>query len=153
MNSVTAYMTTPSEFFKTIENKLIGYDKYLESLKRVLPPEANFNYPPYNLVRVSENKYVLSMAVAGYSIDDISIEKAGNTLKIVGQRPSFLEEQSEDYLHRGIALRNFTREFPLINYMEVTNVYLRNGLLEIEMEYKLPDELAPKQIEIKTKKK
>ena len=103
-------------------------------------------YPPYNIAQLNENEYMISVAVAGFGMDNLSIEKDKDTLKIEGTAPKGDDEVN--YLHRGIGGRNFRREFTLAEHVDVHNAELKNGMLNIHLQREVPEELQPKKIKI-----
>jgi molecular chaperone IbpA len=108
------------------------------------------SYPPYNIERVSENEYRISMAVAGFGENDLTIEVKENVLSVRGDKQ---EEKTEDttFLHRGIAARSFERRFQLADHVEVTGARLENGLLHIDLKRELPEKMKPRTIPITAK--
>ena len=109
------------------------------------------SYPPYNIERVGENEYRISMAVAGFGEKDLSIEVKENTLSIRGEKQAEVGETT--YLHRGIAGRSFERKFQLADHVVVKGARLENGLLHIDLVRELPEAMKPRTIEITTKTK
>ena len=103
-------------------------------------------YPPYNIERLDENSYRISMAVAGFGQDDLSVEVKENELTVGGKKPVEAEESS--YLHRGIAARSFERRFQLADHVEVTNADLRDGMLHIDLKRELPEAMKARTIKI-----
>ena len=129
----------------------IGFD-YLGSLLDTLSTfegEAP-SYPPYNIERVAENDYRISMAVAGFSESDLDIEVKEHTLSIRGEKR--VEQENSTFLHRGIAARSFERRFQLADYVVVKGASLENGLLHVDLVRELPEAMKPRTIEITTKK-
>jgi molecular chaperone IbpA len=128
----------------------IGFDR-LGSLLDTLGSFENEapSYPPYNIERVSENAYRISMAVAGFSDSDFDIEVKENTLTIRGEKRS--EQENSTFLHRGIAARSFERRFQLADYVVVKGASLENGLLHVDLVRELPEAMKPRTIEITTK--
>jgi molecular chaperone IbpA len=128
----------------------IGFDR-IGSLLDTLSSFENEapSYPPYNIERVSENGYRISMAVAGFSESDLDIEVKENTLTIRGEKRA--EEQNSTFLHRGIAARSFERRFQLADYVMVKGASLENGLLHVDLVRELPEAMKPRTIEITTK--
>ncbi len=110
---------------------LLGFDRFEQLLDRVSKASAE-GYPPYNIEQVGENSLRITLAVAGFSMDDLSVSEEDNQLVIRGRHP----EETEDkvYLHRGIASRQFQRSFVLAEGIEVMNAVLDNGLLHIDLE-------------------
>jgi len=101
-------------------------------------------YPPYNIERVSEDKYTLELAVAGFKKEDIDISIEKNTLKIEGES----SKKDADYIHKGLASRRFTRAFHLNKYMEVDKAGMEDGILKVHLVRNVPDEEKPKHIKI-----
>ena len=128
----------------------IGFDR-LGSLLDTLGSFENEapSYPPYNIERVSENAYRISMAVAGFSDGDLDIEVKENTLTIRGDK--HVEQENSTFLHRGIAARSFERRFQLAEYVVVKGASLENGLLHVDLVRELPEAMKPRTIEITTK--
>ena len=107
------------------------------------------SYPPYNIERVGENEYRISMAVAGFGEDDLTIEVKENTLSIRGEKQA--EEEESTFLHRGIAGRSFERKFQLADHVVVKGAGLENGLLHVDLVRELPEAMKPRTIPIATK--
>ena len=102
------------------------------------------NYPPYNLVEVSEDTYMIELALAGFNKEDISIEQEKNVLTIKGSS----KENSNKYIHKGIGARDFTRTFSLSEYMVVAGATMENGVLRVLVIRNVPEEAKPKKFEI-----
>ncbi len=125
----------------------IGFDRLASMLDNMSGFEGDSgNYPPFNIELLEENKYRLSMAVAGFSKDEINIEVKENVLTIKGQKAS--EKEDTEYLHRGIATRDFERRFQLADHVEVKNAEMSNGLLHVELVRELPEAMKPRTITI-----
>ena len=123
----------------------IGFDRLFKELASGFANSPNGNgYPPYNIAQINENEYMISVAVAGFGMDNLSIEKDGDTLKIEGTAPKGDDEVN--YLHRGIGGRSFRREFTLAEHVDVHNAELKNGMLNIHLKREVPQELQPKKI-------
>jgi molecular chaperone IbpA len=132
----------------------IGFDSILDELMRVNAQQANTNYPPYNIVKHSEDAFAIELAVAGFREGDINITLEKNVLTIKGEQTVKLDELEKDveYLHRGISARNFDRTFTLADYVEVIGAKAENGILSIELERQVPEEQKPKTVAITYKK-
>jgi molecular chaperone IbpA len=104
------------------------------------------HYPPYNVKKIDEDNYLVELAVAGYDREDLDIKVDKDTLVIKSEREN---EDKADYLHKGIAGRNFTQTFTLGEYMIVKSASLENGMLSIKIERELPESAKPRQIKIK----
>lgn len=127
----------------------VGFDQLSNLFDNVLSNPAQPGYPPYNIERTGENSYRITMAVAGFGDDELNLESRENTLTISGAKPTQTTSDA-NYLHRGIATRNFQRSFQLADHVEVTNASLENGLLHVDLTRELPEVLKPRQIQIKS---
>jgi molecular chaperone IbpA len=131
----------------TFHRATIGFDRLFDELERGFANSPNGNgYPPYNIAQVNDDEYVITLAIAGFSMDNLDIEKDKNVLKIEGTAPK--GDEDVNYLHKGIAGRNFRREFTLADHVEVVNATLDNGMLNVYLKREVPEELQPKKIEI-----
>jgi len=121
-----------------------------DELMRVSNQQSQQNYPPYNVVKHSEDKFVIELAVAGFREGDITVTVEKNLLTIAGEQSESLDELEtpKEYLHRGISSRSFTRTFTLADHVEVIEATSKNGILSITLERKVPEELQPKKIAI-----
>ncbi|MFP4537642.1 MAG: Hsp20 family protein [Dichotomicrobium sp.] len=128
----------------------VGFDHVASILEQLAAAETDNGYPPYNIERVDENNYRITMAVAGFGENDLDIEIREGTLRIAGNKPSEAEQGESEtvFLHRGIAARNFERRFRLAEHVEVNGAKLENGLLHIDLRRELPDAMKPRKIEI-----
>ena len=127
----------------------VGFDHVASILEQLAAADTDNGYPPYNIERVDENNYRITMAVAGFSQGDLEIEVREGMLRVTGTRPEKEQEDSETvFLHRGIASRNFERRFRLAEHVEVSGAKLENGLLHIDLRRELPDAMKPRKIEI-----
>lgn len=124
----------------------IGFDRLADMLTNAARVDGN-GYPPYNIEARGEDQYRITMAVAGFSRDDIEIVSEQNTLTISGRKA---DEDSEDaeFLYRGIANRAFERRFQLADHVRVETASLENGLLHIELQRELPERMKPRRISI-----
>jgi molecular chaperone IbpA len=127
----------------------IGFDRLFNELERSFQnsPSNGNGYPPYNIAQINEDEYMISLAVAGFGMDNLEITKDKNVLKIEGTTPKGGEEVN--YLHKGIGGRNFRREFTLADHVEVEQAALELGMLNIHLVRQVPEELQPKKIAIK----
>jgi molecular chaperone IbpA len=125
----------------------VGFDRMGRLLDSASNTEAP-SYPPYNIEKVADDQYRVTMAVAGFHADDLDITQNNNTLVVTGNQSKETEEAQ--YLHRGIATRSFERQFELADHVNVTGAGLENGLLVIELKREVPEELKPRKIEIGT---
>ncbi len=126
----------------------LGFDQFEKTVDRLRKAGAD-GYPPYNIEQIGENGLRITLAVAGFSIDDLDVEIENNQLTIRGQKP---EDESRVYLYRGIAARRFQRSFILADGIEVHDADLDNGLLHINLE-RIQPESAAQKVPIKGAKK
>jgi molecular chaperone IbpA len=127
----------------------IGFDNMFDELHRIHSQQSTTNYPPYNIVQINEDEYMISMAVAGFGLDNLSVTKDKNFLIIEGKN-TIKEEDVPDinYLHRGISARDFRREFKLADHVEIENAHLELGILSVHLKREIPEEQKPKSIAI-----
>ncbi|HET6376531.1 MAG TPA: Hsp20 family protein [Methylocella sp.] len=130
----------------------IGFDRLFSMIDQAAGFETTPSYPPYNIERTGENAYRISVAVAGFSAKDLSIETKENTLTIRGSREKEGEadKQKREILYQGIAARSFERRFQLADHVHVTGANLENGLLHVDLLRELPEAQKPRQIPIAT---
>ena len=130
--------------FSPLYRSSIGFDQLPALFAHALQRDET-GFPPYNIEKVAEDQYRITLAVAGFTQDDIEIMRDGNLLTVRGRTK---EPESRTYLHRGIAGRAFERQFDLAEYVDVTGARLENGLLEIDLKRELPEALKPRRIPI-----
>ena len=129
----------------------VGFDRTFDALSIMANSKSqSVNYPPYNIRKVSDERYTIELAVAGFDEQNIDVEVEGETLTIKGNNP---QEASEGLLHQGLAARSFVRKFVLSDDMEVKGAALSNGLLYIGMQRYVPEHKRPKKISLISKKK
>ena len=132
----------------SIHRATVGFDRLFNELDRQFANSASQGYPPYNIAQINEDEYMISLAVAGFGMDNLDITKDKNILRIEGSSPKGDEEVN--YLHKGIANRNFRREFTLADHVEVEGATLELGMLNIYLKRHVPEELQPKKIAIQS---
>jgi molecular chaperone IbpA len=130
----------------SIHRSFIGFDRLFDEMETRFANSQSQGYPPYNIAQINEDEYVITLAVAGFGMDNLDITKDKNVLKIEGTAPKGDEEVN--YLHKGIGGRSFRREFTLADHVEVVNATLDNGMLNVYLKREVPEELQPKQIKI-----
>ena len=131
----------------SLHRATIGFDRLFDEMERKFANSTNSTgYPPYNIAQLNDDEYMISVAVAGFGMDNLSIEKDKNILKIEGTAPKGDEEVN--YLHKGIGGRSFRREFTLADHVDVVNAGLDLGMLNIHLKREVPEELQPKKIKI-----
>jgi molecular chaperone IbpA len=127
----------------------IGFDRLLNALEAASRVATFDNWPPYDIAKTGENEYRISMAVAGFTKEDLSITQEQNLLLVVGHKSGDGEGNGE-YLYRGIAGRAFQRRFELADHVKVVSASLVNGMLVIDLKRELPEQLKPRRIAIGT---
>ncbi|MBY5993526.1 Hsp20 family protein [Ferrimonas balearica] len=123
----------------------IGFDRFAKVMDEAMRVEQG-GFPPYNIELVEQDKYRISMAVAGFTQEELDIEVEGDTLRIEGTKAK--ADEPRQFLHQGIAERNFKRRFRLADHVKVVGADLQNGLLHVELERELPEALKPRKISI-----
>ena len=137
--------------FAPLYRATVGFDRIADLMDRVLSADvAQPTYPPYNIERTAENAYRITMAVAGFSEDELSITQEQNMLLEAGSKAT---DENAQYLHRGIAGRSFQRRFQLADHVRVEGATLVNGLLTIDLRREIPEEMKPRRIAISSQEK
>jgi molecular chaperone IbpA len=139
--TMTTYDFTP--LYRTA----IGFDRLANALSNSARVD-NGGYPPYNILSVDDDQYRITMAVAGFSEQDLSIVSEQNTLVVSGRLADDEQQDEAEYLYQGIANRAFERRFQLADHVKVTAARLENGLLHIDLARELPEAMKPRQIQI-----
>ena len=125
----------------------VGFDRLFSMLDQLVSVDSAPTYPPYNIERTGENAYRISVAVAGFTDQDLQIEVKENALTVRGERKQ-TEERKTDVLYQGIAARTFERRFQLADGVQVTGAALENGLLHVDLVREIPEAKKPKLIPI-----
>ena len=132
--------------FSPLYRATVGFDQIADMVDRLTTSEVQTSsYPPYNIEKIDKDTYLISVAVAGFSEDDLSVEVKENSLIISAGKS---DEEKKNYLHRGIASRSFKQQFQLADHVQVTGASHSDGMLHIELKRELPEALKPKQIPI-----
>jgi len=124
----------------------VGFDTIVDELLRISQQQSQQNYPPYNVVRDSEDKFTIEVAVAGFEQGEIDVTIEGSMLVIRGEQTR--QEDTREYLHKGISARDFTRSFTLAEHVEVNGAEVTSGILTIKLERRVPESAKPKAIAI-----
>jgi molecular chaperone IbpA len=134
--------------FSPLFRSMIGFDRLSSALENAYRSEPG-GYPPYNIEVSGENDYRITMAVAGFSEDELGLEVKENILTVAGSRK---EDEGEErrFLYRGIANRSFERKFQLADYVRVVDARLENGLLHVHLRREIPEAMKPRRIEIRS---
>lgn len=135
--------------FAPLYRSSVGFDQIANMMDRVLSNDgATPSYPPYNIEKLDDDSYRISIAVAGFSDADLSVEVRDKALIVSAKKAE--EDEGKTYLHRGIATRAFERRFHLADHVQVTGAEHLDGMLHIELQRQVPEALKPRQIEIKS---
>jgi molecular chaperone IbpA len=132
--------------FSPLYRSTVGFDRLFDMLDQATRVEPMTNWPPYNIEKLGEDQYRITMAVAGFSPDEIELVQKENTLFVSGQKHP--EQEGVQTLHRGIANRSFKQSFNLADHVKVVGADLVNGLLTVELKREVPEALKPRKIEI-----
>jgi molecular chaperone IbpA len=125
----------------------VGFDRLADMMDRVMATDVSHaSYPPYNIEKTAENAYRISVAVAGFAAEDLSVEVKENALVVAARKAS--DETERTYLHRGIATRAFERRFHLADHVRVSCASHADGMLHIDLVREIPEALKPRRIEI-----
>ena len=129
----------------------VGFDRLFDLIENSARLQQSDNYPPFNIERVSEDSYRVTLAVAGFKADEIDITAQQNLLQISGRKEETSAEDRAKFLHLGIANRNFERRFELADFVRVENASLADGLLVVDLVREVPDAMKPRKIAINGK--
>lgn len=124
------------DMFKGADKHLVGFDRVFDrlfDLSKTSQWNNGTNYPPYNIVKTDETNYLIEMAVAGFTKDEISVEVSGDILNVRGEKTSTEDSTKTEYLYKGLALRNFSRNFTLSENVEVEGAEVDNGVLTLRL--------------------
>jgi molecular chaperone IbpA len=134
--------------FSPLYRSTVGFDRLFSMLDQIGQPDSGQTYPPYNIERTGEDAYRVTMAVAGFGENEISIEAHRNVLTVKGEKAEESANEGAELLYRGIASRAFERRFQLADHVEVTGATLKNGLLHVDLKRNIPEEMKPRKIAI-----
>lgn len=146
-----------SKDFSPLYRSFIGVDHLASLIDQASSAEKQSTYPPYNIELLAEDQYRITMAVAGFSEQDIDIESKNNSLIIVGTKAGKTNTESSEnkiqrkFLHQGIAERNFERKFQLGEHVKVIGAFMENGLLHVDLKREIPEAMKPRKIAINGK--
>jgi molecular chaperone IbpA len=133
--------------FTALYPQFVGFDNIFNELERLVDgttPTRNTSFPPHNIIKLDDNKYVVEMAVAGFGQDEVDVEIHDGTLVVKGEK----KDQTEvDYLYRGIATRSFTKSIRLNDSIEVRGAQFKDGILKIALENIIPEHKKPRKVE------
>jgi molecular chaperone IbpA len=130
-----------------INRALIGFDQMFDQMERRFANSVSNNYPPHNILKLEENEYAIQLAVTGFDKSEISVTVENNVLVVKGESMS-TDYAPEAYIHRGLATRDFIKEFPLAEHIEVVGAETKNGMLTVKLVRNVPESAKPKVINI-----
>ena len=136
--------------FSPLFRSSVGFDRLVNALEAASRVESIDNWPPYDIAKTGEDDYRITMAVAGFSEDELSVTQEQNMLLVAGKKSA---DENAQYLHRGIAGRSFQRRFQLADHVRVEGATLVNGLLTIDLRREIPEEMKPRRIAISSQEK
>jgi len=156
----------PASLFKTLNHEdlmmrgfdltpyrrsTVGFDRLFDLIENSARLQSTDNYPPFNIERLDEDRYRVTLAVAGFKAEEIDITAQQNLLQIVGRKAEVTDDDRSKYLHLGIANRSFERRFELADFVRVDNAGLSDGLLSVELVREIPDAMKPRKVAINGK--
>jgi molecular chaperone IbpA len=130
-----------------LSRALIGFDQMFDQMERRYANSVSNNYPPHNILRLADNEYAIQLAVTGFEKTEISVTVENNILVVKGESIT-VDYAPEQYLHRGLATRDFVKEFPLAEHIEVAGAEIKNGMLIVKLVRNIPESAKPKVIDI-----
>ncbi len=133
--------------FTALYPQFVGFDNIFNELERLVDgtaPTRNTSFPPHNIIKVDDNRYVVEMAVAGFGQDEVDVEIQDGTLIVKGEKK---DQDKVDYLYRGIATRSFTKSIRLSDTIEVRGAQFKDGILKIGLENVIPEHKKPRKVE------
>lgn len=131
--------------FSPFYRSSIGFDRIFNLLENASPPQNADNWPPYDIAKLGEDSYRIVLAVAGFGEDELTVTHQPNMLVIDGAKT---ENEDVQYLHHGLALRSFARQFELADHVTIVGAKLENGLLIVDLKKEIPEEMKPRRIAI-----
>ena len=148
MNTLTT-LDLPA-FMNAAHRNFIGVDRLMDRMASNLSTPNDQGYPPYNVVKLDDNNFVIELAVAGFGKDSINLTVQDSVLSIEGSQETN-DDNEANYLHKGISSRKFRRTFDLADYVEVTDATVKDGVLKVTLERHIPEELKPREIPVSFK--
>ena len=133
-----------------LSRALVGFDTMFDQMERRYANSVTNNYPPHNILKTGDNQYEIQIAVTGFEKSEISVTVESNVLTVTGEGAESIRHENPEivYLHRGLATRDFVKEFPLAEHIEVVGAETKNGMLTIKLVRNIPESAKPKVIDI-----
>jgi molecular chaperone IbpA len=135
--------------FSPLTHTTLGFEKFFDDVEKLLSTDVQktvSNFPPHNIVKLDDNRYLVELAVAGFSKDDIEISVEDNILIVRGEKKD--KDESINYIHRGIGTRSFTKSLTIAETVEVRGAEFKDGILRVALENVIPEHKKPRKIEI-----
>ena len=135
---------------EALNRALVGFDTMFDTMERRFSNSVGNNYPPHNILKTGENQYEIQIAVTGFEKEEISVTVESNVLTVKGEGAESIRHENTEivYLHRGLATRDFVKEFPLAEHIEVVGAETKNGMLIVKLIRNVPESAKPKVIDI-----
>jgi len=137
--------------FSPLYRSFIGFDHLAGLIDKASRADKQSSYPPYNVELLADDKYRITMAIAGFAEEELDIESKESTLVVTGTKAASASKIERKFLHQGIAERNFERKFQLGDHVKVIAAFMEHGLLHIDLEREIPEALKPRKIAINGK--
>ncbi|WP_421790239.1 Hsp20 family protein [Hyphobacterium sp.] len=134
--------------YSPLYRSIVGFDRLANMIDSASKTDPSAGFPPYNIEQLGEHDYRIELAVAGFGDEDLTVEVQENVLTISGRKDTRSEDETPNYLYRGIAERAFERRFHLADHVVVDNAELRNGLLAVTLRREIPESAKPRRIDI-----
>lgn len=144
MNALTRFDTNA---LAQLNRALVGFDRMFDTFETRFANQASNNYPPHNVVKTGDDTYRIEVAVAGFTMEEVDVELDNNELIIKGQSKRE-DDASYEYLHRGLARRDFERRFTLVDHIQVVGASIKDGILNVDLKREIPEALKPRKIAI-----
>lgn len=144
-------MRTITKDFSPLYRSFIGAEHLASLMDKATRAEKQPAYPPYNIEAIGEDKYRITMAVAGFVENELDIETHENSLTVTGKKAPQPEDETRSFLYQGIAERNFERKFQIADHVKIISAHMEHGLLHIDLEREVPEALKPRKIAINKK--
>lgn len=129
-----------------LNRAFIGFDKLFDTIGTQYINQQNNNYPPHNIIKQDDNRYIIELAIAGFKKSDITISVEQQMLSIIGDKA---KDEDREYIHRGISSRTFSKQFNLAEHIVVKDALIDNGILQIQLERIVPEEMKVRVIDVK----
>jgi molecular chaperone IbpA len=146
MNQV---MRIDTNTLNALNKAFLGFDSLFTDFEQRFANQINTNYPPYNILKIGKDAYELQVAVTGFAPEEITVEVDNNHLVIKGEKCEEFADTEVQYIHRGLASRNFTRVLPLAEHIEAGEAKIKHGVLHVSLNRVVPEALKPRVLKIK----